>query len=1343
MQPYLQAVTTNSIYVLVECSTTENVTVSFGTSLSFGNSANTTLISTTTNSTYVHKIQLTGLLANTQYFYKAEQGLSVSNTYSFTTAVNPGTSFRVAWMADCRTGTSFHDQISALILTYSPKFSFYGGDYCANPSYASWKSEFFRTNELNLISQVPFYPAVGNHENWETNSQAFTRNPDSPSGTQDYYSFDYGDVHFLCLNNMISYAVGSPQYNFAQSDLSSTSKHWKIVFYHMPAYCSGGHGENEGMKIMSQNIFAPNNVDMIFSGDSHMYQHNYVDGVHHMILGSAGAPLYIPAYSYYTIHQAQEYDFGIIDVTPTSMILRVFNNNNGKLDSIAIMKPPVTSGPISGLKSVGPAPSDFKSITQAFEYMRNIGNGINGPVVLELKTDYSGVAEVFPLTLTAISGTSVINTITIRPAVTTSGVTLSSDNSTGTLNLNGIKHLNIDGRPAGIGNSQLTIDNQSTTGFAIQLMNDASNNIVRFCMIKGVNVSTSCGVVFINTTTLTDGNDNNLIEYCVLRNGLTAPANLVYSNGSTGKSNSSNTFSNNEFLNFTNSAIYLSATGNGDNWTVSANSFYSTLAGSPSADKTVISFNSALSVNNLISGNFIGGGSTQCGGTIWPVNGNTQFIGIKVVSANVTKNKISNIGSSSVSVSPVIYGIVNSGISGINNEFSNNLVAIDGGIATNPAIYGFYDNSSSGGTFKVWNNSIHLYGNPTSTSSTCAIRLNNGSSYTINDNIFYNQRLPGGSGNHYAIYNASAGPFISDYNILRSTAGPLGYYNSANLTTLDNWQQATGEDSHSKNNDPLFVSSTDLLLLSGSPALLAGVKLPGNSMSYNGKLRTIPPDIGAYQNSNPPSLATWRGNLSNDWDTPANWSSNIVPGNISDVIIGGTAFNMPTISDAASCNNLTMESGATLLGNSHLEIAGETKIKRTISGNWSGGSPGASTLIHYLSSPVSGATAAVCNGSLLNHYDETSEKWIGITDPSTIMYVGEGYSVTMPAPGGDVVFTGGEPNYGDKTISGLSYTLMGNSDYTGWHLLGNPFPSAIDWDLGNWNRNNLDATVYVWDATAQNYKCRPAQSGFGTLTDGIIPTGQGFMVHVSGAVTGSITIPEAARVHTSLSFYKTHPSDLLGLEIIGNNFSDKMFIHFMEGATNGFDPEFDAFKLMGNEQAPQIYSMLSDHDLTINVLPVSSRIMTIPIAVKIGTAGNYRITASDISTFADGTGIFLEDLKSQEMINLAVDHVYNFIGLPGDEEHRFNLAFSLVGIDKKEVHEMNIYSKGTDIYINIPFAGLANVFIYDLPGRLVSTSKSTGNSLNRISMDRTPGYYIVKVVCNEKTVTAKVFIFPS
>jgi len=339
MSPYLQAVTTNSAYVLVESLTADPITVEFGTSATYGHRASTESMERTTENTIVHNVKLDGLSPNTLYYYHVLRATVNPSGGMFHTAPNPGTPFRFAWMADFRTNVTVHDSIALLVAAADPVMSVYGGDLCLRSTYASFKEQFFRPNELALIANVPFYNAPGNHEGWKENTKAFTQAPSSASGTQDYFSFDYGDVHVLIVNNEIPYDEGTPQFQFAQADLAGSTKPWKIVAAHKPAYCAGGHAEDNEMKIMTTKIFEPNKVDLVLGGHSHFFQHNLVNGIHHFILGSVGAPLYNPGKAEYTVKAAKAYNYGIFDVTPTTLVLNVYDERNELLDSLTLNKP--------------------------------------------------------------------------------------------------------------------------------------------------------------------------------------------------------------------------------------------------------------------------------------------------------------------------------------------------------------------------------------------------------------------------------------------------------------------------------------------------------------------------------------------------------------------------------------------------------------------------------------------------------------------------------------------------------------------------------------------------------------------------------------------------------------------------------------------------------------------------------------------------------------------------------------------------------------------------------------------------------------------------------------------
>ena len=237
-------------------------------------------------------------------------------------------------------------------------------------------------------------------------------------------------------------------------------------------------------------------------------------------------------------------------------------------------------------------------------------------------------------------------TVTIQPGTNTLRL-ISGTVANGMIRLNGADRTVVDGRSGGSGR-YLRFRNTNASNSVFTLLNDATNNTIRSSYIESPNTST--GIILFSTTTGTTGNNNNTITDNVIRERtdvLGVPAYMIYSSGTPGKDNASNTISNNEIANFSSYGIYLT-TGSGDSWTVSGNSFYNNLATPPSTSQYPIYFaQGSSSVNNMISGNFIGGQSANCGGAPWVNSGAVNFYGIYLYSStqttSVQNNTIQNI----------------------------------------------------------------------------------------------------------------------------------------------------------------------------------------------------------------------------------------------------------------------------------------------------------------------------------------------------------------------------------------------------------------------------------------------------------------------------------------------------------------------------------------------------------------------------------------------------------------------------------------------------------------------------------------------------------------------------
>ncbi|MHC4982070.1 MAG: purple acid phosphatase family protein, partial [Planctomycetota bacterium] len=346
--PWVAGVTTTSVYVCLEATNnTQDAVVDYGLTGSYGSEATTENAQATDYGYYVHNVKLTGLAPNTEYHYKVTHGSEETSDYAFWTAPVAGTSAHWGFAADCRADTytgdsSDHNAMAALIDSHDPGMMVYGGDLCYNGQYwPSWNIEWLVDNQEALNATTPWVNAVGNHEAWFPPhlTQSFTQSPDG----DDYcFSFDYGDAHILVLSNVnnttMPYGPGSYQWNFAAADLAASTAAWKIVAFHRPAYAWGSHGGDSLTQQMTTDIFEPNGVDIVLAGHDHFYQHNLVNEVHHMVIGTFGVSPSTPGSSAYTIYSEATLCFGIFDTTPTSLTLTTYRENGTVIETINLYK---------------------------------------------------------------------------------------------------------------------------------------------------------------------------------------------------------------------------------------------------------------------------------------------------------------------------------------------------------------------------------------------------------------------------------------------------------------------------------------------------------------------------------------------------------------------------------------------------------------------------------------------------------------------------------------------------------------------------------------------------------------------------------------------------------------------------------------------------------------------------------------------------------------------------------------------------------------------------------------------------------------------------------------------
>ena len=540
--------------------------------------------------------------------------------------------------------------------------------------------------------------------------------------------------------------------------------------------------------------------------------------------------------------------------------------------------------------------------------------------------------------------------------------------------------------------------------------------------------------------------------------------------------------------------------------------------------------------------------------------------------------------------------------------------------------------------------------------------------------------------------------------------------------------------------DVTFSGST---VLSGAGTLVkTGYSFSGwNTSAYGsgttyaaGATYSAAANLTLYAKWSQATTWNWTGAISTAWGTAGNWSRSdqataTVPTAADNVSIQGTN-NDPVVASGvgASCNNLivnsgailTIQSGGSLITNGSITNNGTIEIKRDISQSaW-----------HLTSIPVTTSIANSFLGDYLQSWSEASHVWTDITDPATTLQPLQGYGLwaTPSKAAASYTFTG-TPNNGNLSRS-LSFTeySTNSSAYEGANLLGNPYPSAIDWSL----LDNTYGAVNYWNGATNSYS---SWNDGAAVNGGVqyIPPMQGFFI--IAPANGTFSINNSHRIHTgATSYFKNDetPENSIRLVASSQNYSDEMLVRFTDEATSDFDLQHDAYKFpSGTAGLSELYSYAGDKKLSIDARPECE---VVQLGFSNSESGTYSIGINQVNSLNKAT---LEDTRTNTFTDL-LKGSYSFSYEIGENDQRFKLHLGTVGVEETPATEIAIYSYRKTAYINLPENTNGDIYIYTIAGQMITSLESVSGLVPVILT--APGVYIVKVVGETKISTAKVLI---
>ncbi len=579
----------------------------------------------------------------------------------------------------------------------------------------------------------------------------------------------------------------------------------------------------------------------------------------------------------------------------------------------------------------------------------------------------------------------------------------------------------------------------------------------------------------------------------------------------------------------------------------------------------------------------------------------------------------------------------------------------------------------------------------------------------------------------------------------------LIYYNTANAyQTIETYKTyCSTYEQNSITEDAPFVSTSDLHI---QPDVLTYIDGGGQVIGsitndYDNDLRDLTnPDIGADEFEC--EFFVWRGTTDTDWNTATNWHKQQVPTATDNAVIPDVSQksnNFPIITNAAEINDLTILSGANLQINPDfsLTVNGTMNNQAGTSGFIINSDPtGTGSFInstsnvqatveryltgtqwHYLTSSVIDAPLSLFNTNNFYYYDETtSDSWSGGTFSGTMGWT----TVTAPTLTSlqgyayyyyesTLNFTG-NLHTGTYTSPLLSWTNTTMADqFEGWHLLGNPYPSAIDWNSTGITFTNLDETVYYYDDDIDNYRYYNETSGGVNGGTQYIPAMQGFFVHTSVG-NGQLELTNSARVHNTTDFYKKNVnSDLqteyksISLTTSDNNFTDETKILEISDALTNFDSKYDAYKMYPQlSDVPFIYTLNENEEFAINAIPEITEDLIIPLGFYAANEGIYNI---NLNTETIDLPVYLYDKQENVFQNLNENGVYSFAYSGGNETNRFEIRFkTLVDVNEIENDDIIIYPNPASTFVQVECRTLKveSYEIIDITGKTLQSNKNYG-----------------------------------
>lgn len=333
--PFAQQVTSNGALIVFQTTQPEAVQVEVTT---FDGTPVTTVTAeadsaATGSSQRIATLQ--GLEPATGYCYSLR---GLTGAAGFRTAPAAGSSATVRFAALGDSGRAGSDQRAMYEQLMSVPFDFvlHTGDLAYDEGTAGQLDDAVFRPFSAMLRSFAMYPVAGNHD-YQTNDaapylQAFVL-PEN-GNAERWYSFDWGDVHFVGLDTE---QTGARQADWLEQDLMENQQPWTVVFGHRPPFSSGDHGSDGAFRQYFVPILEKFQVPLVLNGHDHHYERtNVLNGVTYVVTGGGGRGTRPVGTNTFTAFADDVIHFVLVEIAGSRLVLHAIDGTGREFDQTVI-----------------------------------------------------------------------------------------------------------------------------------------------------------------------------------------------------------------------------------------------------------------------------------------------------------------------------------------------------------------------------------------------------------------------------------------------------------------------------------------------------------------------------------------------------------------------------------------------------------------------------------------------------------------------------------------------------------------------------------------------------------------------------------------------------------------------------------------------------------------------------------------------------------------------------------------------------------------------------------------------------------------------------------------------